>query len=150
MQGVRNDSTAQRSNALFPLMGITINRTLTFVAVAGGWLFTGVRLALDLIGWSTAPDDVGVAMTRVDQFLTWMMSIPGWVPLVAATMLTAWLMHVSWPREPRLPKPQVEPALLPLAPEGTSQTDPLALLAPLAVSAAIDPASRLARRRSNA
>lgn len=35
---------------------------LTSVAiVAGGWLIAGIRLVLDLIGYSTLPDDAKVA-----------------------------------------------------------------------------------------
>ncbi|MFC3322320.1 hypothetical protein [Mesorhizobium cantuariense] len=61
-------------------------------------MLLGVRTALDLVGWSTAPDDVGVAMTRLDQILSWIIGLPWGVPWGFALISTMWLMWVSWPR----------------------------------------------------
>lgn len=53
---------------------------------------------LDLIGYSTVPDDATVAATRLDQFLGWLMTVPWWVVFGFALVSTMWLMWVSWPR----------------------------------------------------
>lgn len=79
-------------------MGIVFKRILSFVVPAILFLLAGVRLALDVIGWSTAPDDVEVARDRTMQILTWIASLPSWLPIAAASGLTAWLMYTSWPR----------------------------------------------------
>ncbi len=65
---------------------------------AGGWLLAGARTVLDLIGYSTAPEDVEVARTRLDKFLEWLLSLPWWAPWGFALVATIWLMWVSWPR----------------------------------------------------
>ncbi|MER9831206.1 hypothetical protein NKJ51_22995 [Mesorhizobium sp. M0134] len=77
---------------------IIFKRLASFVVAAGGWMLLGVRTALDLVGWSTAPDDVGVAMTRLDQILAWIIGLPWGVPWGFALISTMWLMWVSWPR----------------------------------------------------
>lgn len=54
---------------------------------------------LDLIGYSTVPEDVTVAQTRLDQALTWFLGLPWWLPWGFALASTLWLIWVSWPRE---------------------------------------------------
>jgi len=84
---------------MFPVMvGIFFKRLASILLAVGGWLITGVRTALDIIGWSTAPDDVGTAMSRLDKFLIWLLALPWWVPWGFALISTLWLMWVSWPR----------------------------------------------------
>ncbi|UJW73745.1 hypothetical protein [Rhizobium sp. SL42] len=56
---------------------------------------------LDLIGWSTAPDDVHVFGRRIDQLLDLVFLAPWWLPWVFAFFSTGFLMWVSWPRESR-------------------------------------------------
>ena len=73
-------------------------RIFSAIIVAGGWLVAGLRLALDLIGYSTVPDDLKVAQGRVEQAIDYLFAIPWWGPLGFATVATLWLMHVSWPR----------------------------------------------------
>jgi hypothetical protein len=51
-----------------------------FIALAWAALL-GARLVLDLIGYSTAPEDVHVAQTRLDQFIGWLLSVPWWVSI---------------------------------------------------------------------
>lgn len=46
----------------------------------------------------TIPDDAPVAVSRVDQFLGWLLGVPWWVVFGFALILTIWLMWVSWPR----------------------------------------------------
>lgn len=79
------------------MMGSFLKRIGSIVLVAGGWLLAILRFALDLVGWSTVPDDVNVAMSRVDQFLTWLLSLPWEVPWGFALLSTLWLIWVSWP-----------------------------------------------------
>jgi hypothetical protein len=58
---------------------------------------------LDLIGYSTAPEDMEVAQDRLDQFVGWLLSVPWWVVLGFALVSTLWLMWVSWPRHVSAP-----------------------------------------------
>ena len=53
---------------------------------------------LDLVGYSTAPDDAKVALGLSSQALQWLLSLPLWLPWSFAFAATAWLMYVSWPR----------------------------------------------------
>jgi hypothetical protein len=59
-------------------MKLILGRILSAFLTAGGWLIAGARTVLDLIGYSTAPDDVGTAQTRLGQFLDWLLSVPWW------------------------------------------------------------------------
>lgn len=80
-------------------MGNLVKRLASIFLAVGGWLVAGVRTTLDLVGWSTAPEDMGVAMTRLDHFLLWLLSLPWWVPWGFALVSTLWLTWVSWPRQ---------------------------------------------------
>ncbi len=53
---------------------------------------------LDLIGYSTIPEDAKVAASRMDAFFIWLLNIPWWAVLGFALISTMWLMWVSWPR----------------------------------------------------
>ena len=77
--------------------GTVLKRIATYIVVAGGWLLAGIRTALDLVGWSTAPDDVTVAESRLDQFFVWLLSLPWWVPWGFALISTLRLIWVPWP-----------------------------------------------------
>lgn len=57
-------------------MGLFVSRILSFALSALGWVLAGVRWVLDLIGYSTAPDDATVAKGLLEQFLVWLMSLP--------------------------------------------------------------------------
>ena len=76
-----------------------MGRIISALVTAGGWLLGGARLMLDLIGYSTAPEDAAVAQTRLGQILEWFLSIPWWALLGFALVSTLWLMWVSWPRK---------------------------------------------------
>jgi hypothetical protein len=80
------------------MVRIFIQRAATYLFMVAGWVLAGIRTTLDLVGWSTAPDDVPVAMSRADQFFLWMLSIPWWVPWGFALISTMWLMWASWHR----------------------------------------------------
>lgn len=75
-------------------------RVASAVITAGGWLLAGARAVLDLIGYSTVPEDVTVAQTRFDQALTWFLGLPWWSVWGFALITTIWLIWVSWPRQP--------------------------------------------------
>ena len=77
---------------------LALGRLGSILLVAGGWLLAGFRLVLDLIGYSTIPEDVTVAQTRLDQFLELILSIPWWAVWGFALISTLWLIWVSWPR----------------------------------------------------
>ncbi len=111
-----------------------LGRIGTFVIVAILWIVVGVRYMLDLIGYATAPDDLRVAVHRVDQLFLWLMSLPSWMVFGAAALLTIWLAHVSWPRQSipvagMLTRPSAPPAAaaeqteLPLESQGDEPVD---------------------------
>ena len=74
-------------------------RVASAIITAGGWLLAGARAVLDLIGYSTVPEDVTVAQTRFDQALTWFLGLPWWLTWGFALISTLWLIRVSWPRQ---------------------------------------------------
>lgn len=80
-------------------MGLFVSRVLSFALLALGWVLAGVRWVLDLIGYSTAPNDAAVARGLLEQFLVWLMSLPWWLPWGFAFASTMWLIWVSWPRQ---------------------------------------------------
>jgi hypothetical protein len=75
-----------------------IGRILSGLATAGVWLLLGGRSVLDIIGYSTLPDDTKVAADRLDAFFMWLLGLPWWATLGFALASTMWLMWVSWPR----------------------------------------------------
>lgn len=79
-----------------------IGRISSVVVVVGGWLVAGIRFALDIVGYSTVPEDIEVARTRLDQFLSYLVSMPWWAPLGFALAATLWLIWVSWPRNSKV------------------------------------------------
>ena len=79
-------------------MRLVLGRIMSWALTAGGWLLFGARTVLDLIGYSTIPDDVAVAKTRIDQAIGLFLSIPWWALLGFALISTLWLMRVSWPK----------------------------------------------------
>lgn len=98
-------------------MGIILKRGASALLLACGWLVAGMRAALDVIGWSTAPDDVAVTMSRIDQAFLWLLSIPWWIPWGFALISTMWMIWVSWPR------PQQAAAPPPVPPQKTPPDD---------------------------
>jgi len=78
-------------------MRLFVQRLVSFALMAGGWVLTSLRFILEAIGYSTAPDDAGVAMTLLERFILWLLSVPWWAVLGGALISTAWLMWVSWP-----------------------------------------------------
>lgn len=92
-------------------------RLASICFVAGGWALAILRTVLDGIGYSTTPDDVDVAVSRLDDFLTWLLDLPWWLPWSFATIATVVLMWVSWPRtsfnaqNSELKAPATEPLL---------------------------------------
>ena len=78
---------------------IFMKRLGSILLMAGGWFVAAVRTMLDLIGWSTAPDDVPVFGQRLDQLLDLIFLTPWWLPWAFAFFATGLLMFVSWPRE---------------------------------------------------
>jgi hypothetical protein len=54
----------------------TLGRLGSILAVAAGWVLFAVRAMLDLIGYSTAPEDFEVAKTRVGQAFDLLLQAP--------------------------------------------------------------------------
>ena len=80
-------------------MKLALGRIVSTLVTIGGWALVGVRTVLDLIGYSTVPEDAEVAQTRVDQFLGWLLGLPWWTVWGFVLITTLWLMWVSWPRK---------------------------------------------------
>ena len=80
-------------------MKLALGRIVSIFMVAGGWLVVGIRIVLDLIGYSTAPEDIEIAQTRLDQLLGGILSLPWWVPWGFALISTVLLIWASWPRQ---------------------------------------------------
>ena len=104
-------------------MGLIVGRILSALFVAGGWLLFGARLVLDLVGYSTAPDDIEVARTRMEQAFDLLLSAPWWAVFGFALVSTIVLIVVSWPQNKT---ESVRKALLsfPMAPSGVVPTTP--------------------------
>lgn len=71
-------------------------QTVAGIAVAAlvAILF-GARIMLDLIGYTTAPDDFALFQQRLPQVLDWLFSTPWWVPsilMAGLIALAAWLL----------------------------------------------------------
>lgn len=107
-------------------------RIISIIIVAGGWLLTGARLVLDLIGYSTAPEDIEVAKTRLVWALELLVVVPWQAFFAFALISTLWLMWVSWPRYQSAYSAQkaVQPTLfetrineLPTSPEPIAQSE---------------------------
>jgi hypothetical protein len=79
-------------------MNLALGRIVSGAAAAALWALLGVRLVLDAVGYSTIPDDLPVAATRLGQFLDWIVGVPLWAVLGVALFALAMLMFVSWPR----------------------------------------------------
>ena len=78
-------------------MGAAIKRLAIYIVpVLFGFIFL-LRLCLDLVGWSTVPDDLDVAMTRLDQALGLVLSFPWPILFLLAVGAQAWLMYATWP-----------------------------------------------------
>lgn len=75
-----------------------VGRVLSATMMALGWVIAGARTVLDLIGYSTAPDDAQVAGHLLHSFLLWVLSLPVWLPWGFALIATLALMYLSWPR----------------------------------------------------
>lgn len=77
-----------------------IKRVVGWLGALALWLWWLTPRALDWVGRSTLPDDWRQLMTeRLPAALDWLFSTPGWVPGILATVLTLWLMWISWPRQ---------------------------------------------------
>ena len=112
----------------FVIMKLIVGRVLSAFLTAGGWLLAGVRLVLDLIGYSTTPEDVLVAKGRLDQLFDLILSAPWWAIWGFAFLSTFWLIWVSWPRTvssgPAATLPTLPGTTPNVAPSANSETEP--------------------------
>lgn len=75
----------------------TILLTLLF------WVWVAIKVIVALIGATTVADDYNQLVERLPAILVWLFSTPWWVPAGLATILTAFLIYLAWPRQ--LPTP---------------------------------------------
>ena len=74
-----------------------LGRIASILIVVLGWVLFGVRTALDFIGYSTAPEDLEVARTRLERGLDLLLATPWWALPGFALASTALLIWRSWP-----------------------------------------------------
>lgn len=79
-------------------MKLAVGRIASIVITISGWMLFAIRTMIDLIGYSTLPDDVIVANHRLNSFLIWLSAIPWWALLAFALVSTIILFFVVWPR----------------------------------------------------
>ena len=73
-----------------------LKRAAGVVASMLGWLLLGVRTVLELVGYSTLPDDLRVASRYLDAVFTWLLGVPWWAVLGVALASTLWLTWLAW------------------------------------------------------
>ncbi len=83
-------------------MRLAVGRILSILVMAGGWVLVGIRTVLDLIGYSTVPEDIEVARSRMERAFDNLQSVPWWAVFGFALISTIWLMRVSWPRSEKI------------------------------------------------
>lgn len=88
-----------------------------YFVTAAWWVLLGARFVLELIGYSTVPDDIGVAQTRLDQLFSWFLSVPWWALLGLAAAATFSLMYLPWSR------PWAKQSVPELPSEGSERTE---------------------------
>lgn len=95
LSGLRNSGV----HGYYYTMGRALGRIASVLIVVTGWMMFIIRLVLDIIGYSTVPEDIEVARTRFDQALDLLLSAPWWAFFVFAMFSTVSLMWFSWPRQ---------------------------------------------------
>lgn len=73
-----------------------LGRIASIVFTVALWILVGARVMLDLIGYSTAPEDIEVAQIRLAQGIDLLLSAPWWVPWGLAAATTLLLIWLSW------------------------------------------------------
>lgn len=132
-------------------MGVLAGRITSGLVVAGGWLFLGARLVLDLVGYSTFPEDSRVALGRLGTVFDWLLSVPWWAALGFALIASMWLMWVSWPRANFTTKgrdgPILEDAQRPHGQIADQSSDNSAERWPIAHHPSVAPPSRVSKKQ---
>lgn len=82
-----------------------IARTGTFIATVFFWTWTTVKAIIALIGATTVGDDFNQLTERLPAVAAWVLSTPWWVPAALATVLTSFLIWLSWPSAPQVTQP---------------------------------------------
>ena len=77
-------------------MGLARATTVLTTILLWTWLAT--KVAVTLIGASTVGDDFNQLVERLPKWAEWLFSTPWWVPTILATVLTCFLIWLSWPR----------------------------------------------------
>lgn len=119
----KDDYTIRTSKGILPAMrSITLGRVASFILTAGGWILVGARTVLDLIGYSTAPQDAEVATGIASRFLVWLMGLPWFAPWLVAFAATALLIWASRRTERET---VAQSTAAPLPPREPASADPL-------------------------
>lgn len=80
---------------------------------------------LDVIGYTTAPEDFETLQARLPNWLEWLFSTPWPVPAVLMIALTAFVIWISWPRPDERPKSLGEAIA---SPAGEAESDDIDLI----------------------
>lgn len=78
---------------------LVVRRIASIVGTVTLSVWSGIALALNLIGYATLPEDAVVAQGYAHRFLLGVAELPGWLPYTAALIAILWLTWVSWPRQ---------------------------------------------------
>lgn len=73
------------------------------------WVWFGVWWVVSFIGATTVSDDYDLLMARLPAIVQWLFSTPWWVPAAPASILTAFMIWLAWPRSAHVtPKTDVD------------------------------------------
>jgi hypothetical protein len=72
-------------------------RAATIIAAIFFWTWLATKIVVTLIGATTVVDDYNQFIERLPEILAWLFSTPWWVPSGLATILTGFLIWLSWP-----------------------------------------------------
>jgi hypothetical protein len=72
-------------------------RAATIVVAILFWVWLATKGAVTLIGATTVADDYNQFIERLPAISQWLFSTPWWVPAILASLLTGFLVWLSWP-----------------------------------------------------
>src|SRR5947207_1636193 len=86
-------------------MNVHSRQMRVFLARAGALIFTILTAVWAILIWvsnwigrSTVVDDYNQLVERLPAIVAWLLSTPWWVPAMLASILTVFLVWLSWPR----------------------------------------------------
>ncbi|MCI0555768.1 MAG: hypothetical protein L0287_32885 [Anaerolineae bacterium] len=105
---------------------IAVQRFLALAVWSLNALLLGAKWMLDLLGYTTAPEDFKNLQKKLPAFLTWLFSSPWWVPSLLMVLLTLLVVWVCLPKREKDASQTAIPASSGRTPinDTSSQTQP--------------------------